>query len=539
MKKITAFLSSLAILALFFPAVNFGNPVFAETQNGIFPDVPVEHPHAAAIRFLKERGIVSGDGRTGLFLPERILNRAEFSRMIVSALGLSTDIPFSPIFPDVPQQEWYTPYILTSHQMGILLGTAEGRAEPGRSVLMVEALAMSLRAFGLASYSEVRSEPWFNPYLRFAQEKRILEKIDTEPIQGLPRKEAAQILVNVMNLNESLRAEILDVLVCRMSWPNTKASPLPQLINVMNETNRYLQEASYGKVRLRVRYAGNIPYRGPIPENFEEEIKAALSTCDPLVDFSTLTHLIIYPSKTTDLSFSVKQDVESNEGIKKLGVLFIKDFLTGHLAHEFGHTLKATHTHGLECGDAPVKREGCRTSAYGNPYDVLGEPTFTAHYLGWNKAHFLNWTTTQEISEGDTYTLPAIELPSQKPHVLRIPYGEESGLCVEYRKPIGFDDFASRRIRDRIANLVRFPREGALLLSICPTIGSIHLIDVTPGSQTNEDLADFADAYLPAGKVFANDIMKIRVSFESLPNNEAAVTIQKEPDGFIPTLFGF
>lgn len=178
-----------------------------------FPDVAASHKNALAIKTLKDLKIVSGDGKTGLFNPDRILNRAEFAKMIVEAKVWSTDdVSYEAVFPDLPDGQWFTKYMLKAHAMGVIKGTGTGLAAPGRQVLLTEALAMTLRAYGVAIRQPLGKEQWYDPILVMAREQFILDEATKQQIAsghidgkilasfnaGVPRAEAAQILSNAI-----------------------------------------------------------------------------------------------------------------------------------------------------------------------------------------------------------------------------------------------------------------------------------------------------------------------------------------------------
>lgn len=164
-----------------------------------FPDLSASHQNALAIELLTELQIVKGDSTTGNFSPARVLNRAEFAKIIVLAKGESIDnVEFKQIFPDIKTSDWFSPYIIRANELGIMKGTGEGKAEPQQPVKMVEALAMALRAFNMEVES-TSSGQWYQPYLDKAYANNFLTKVSTQFDQGLPRSEAAQLVVNALH----------------------------------------------------------------------------------------------------------------------------------------------------------------------------------------------------------------------------------------------------------------------------------------------------------------------------------------------------
>ncbi len=72
-----------------------------------------------AIAALVDAGVITGDG-SGNFYPNNLITRAEFTKMIVSALGLTPG--GSVEFKDCGEDKWYTPYVAAAVEAGIVNG---------------------------------------------------------------------------------------------------------------------------------------------------------------------------------------------------------------------------------------------------------------------------------------------------------------------------------------------------------------------------------------------------------------------------------
>lgn len=196
----------LFFLGIFIPIIAFAS------LEAPFPDVASTNKNAFAISYLKNMKIIAGDGKTGLFKPDRILNRAEFAKMIGESRGWTFDdvaTDKNP-FPDLDLNQWYAKYILKAHKMGVIKGTGEGKAEASRSVFLIEALAMTFRAYEVGIPQPTAKEFWYDPILKMGREQYILDeateeqkktghldsKILTPYNEGVPRAEAAQIIYN-------------------------------------------------------------------------------------------------------------------------------------------------------------------------------------------------------------------------------------------------------------------------------------------------------------------------------------------------------
>ncbi len=92
-----------------------------------FSDVGASE-YADAINTLKTYGILKGNA-AGDFMPKATLDRASLCALLAQAM----DYPKSndaPAFPDTPADAWYTPYVTTLSQMGVVNGYDDGLFHP-------------------------------------------------------------------------------------------------------------------------------------------------------------------------------------------------------------------------------------------------------------------------------------------------------------------------------------------------------------------------------------------------------------------------
>lgn len=102
------------------------NVAIPENAGGkYFADVSDTHWAATAINALYEKGVVNGKSSGG-FDPEGSVTRSEFVKMLVCALGFSTDgidSSFADLFPDM----WQYSYVSAAYKLGIVNGFTDGR----------------------------------------------------------------------------------------------------------------------------------------------------------------------------------------------------------------------------------------------------------------------------------------------------------------------------------------------------------------------------------------------------------------------------
>lgn len=136
-----------------------------------FSDVSSSHLFYHEIETVKSKGIVSGY-LDGTFKPQATINRAEFTKIIISSL-YSQDIVSSCnvhqyTFPDVQSSDWFDPYVCFAKQEGIIEGYPDGYFRPENNITLAEAMKIILDAnkvdlsnYGLEYYG---AKEWWFPY---------------------------------------------------------------------------------------------------------------------------------------------------------------------------------------------------------------------------------------------------------------------------------------------------------------------------------------------------------------------------------------
>lgn len=111
---------------------------------GGFPDM-IGHPAAAAVRYLKAMGIISGypDGR---FHPDDPVSRAALAVMIAKSKGLAPN-PAAAAFKDVAQSHWAAGAIGAVKAAGYIRGYPDGTFRPEKPVTRAEVSALLYSAF--------------------------------------------------------------------------------------------------------------------------------------------------------------------------------------------------------------------------------------------------------------------------------------------------------------------------------------------------------------------------------------------------------
>lgn len=161
-----------------------------------FRDVDPSHLFFEAIEYTQSQRIVSGYP-DGTFQPERTINRAEFTKMIIGAQFAASTIgeclqkatlPFS----DVPGGAWFSPSVCTAFKRGIISGYNDGTFRPDRSINVAEAAKIVVGAFNLPTGAD--SEPWYVPFVTSLEKRDAIPSTVQSPSSLLTRGELAFII---------------------------------------------------------------------------------------------------------------------------------------------------------------------------------------------------------------------------------------------------------------------------------------------------------------------------------------------------------
>lgn len=93
-------------------------------NNKEFTDLDGYHWAEPAIYYLADYGLIEDDH--GKVYPQKYINRAEFTKLIIGAFGLY-DFDAECNFSDVDKSSEYYPYIATAYELGIINGVGYGK----------------------------------------------------------------------------------------------------------------------------------------------------------------------------------------------------------------------------------------------------------------------------------------------------------------------------------------------------------------------------------------------------------------------------
>ena len=127
-------------------------PSPTQTPSVSFSDVN-GHWAEESIKRLSVQGLVNGF-EDGTFHPDDTVTRAQFVKMIISALGNDMEEVVEQTFSDVSTEAWYAPYVEMAYKYGIIAGDGV-YFYPDNNITRQEMAVMTARAFGIESGSDI------------------------------------------------------------------------------------------------------------------------------------------------------------------------------------------------------------------------------------------------------------------------------------------------------------------------------------------------------------------------------------------------
>ncbi len=147
-----------------------------------FKDVPATSWAFAAVTDLSARGLVTGY-EDGKFHPDNAVTRAEYAKLVCSALGVEPDTVTSDPFKDVTSAHWAAGYIAAAVGKGWLTGYPGGLFKPDEPVSMAQALVVVTRSQGwndkaTLPYTDVQPGYWAHAFIEACFTRGIIKNPD-------------------------------------------------------------------------------------------------------------------------------------------------------------------------------------------------------------------------------------------------------------------------------------------------------------------------------------------------------------------------
>ena len=166
-----------------------------------FPDVESTVSYAQAVQELSALDVISGYD-DGTFGPDKLVTRAEITKMIVDALAERSSAEASTEstkFADVSADHWAKGYINQGVADGFIAGMSDTEFDPDANVTYVQAQKMLVSAIGYETYAQAQGG-WPTGYKTYAASLDITKGISgiTDSTE-LTRAQVAQMIDNAMD----------------------------------------------------------------------------------------------------------------------------------------------------------------------------------------------------------------------------------------------------------------------------------------------------------------------------------------------------
>ena len=187
-----------------------------------FPDVESTASYAQAVQELSALDVISGYD-DGTFGPDKLVTRAEITKMIVDALAERSSAEASTEstkFADVSADHWAKGYINQGVADGFIAGMSDTEFDPDANVTYVQAQKMLVSAIGYETYAQAQGG-WPTGYKTYAASLDITKGISgIKDSTELTRAQVAQMIDNAMD------APLCVIASWKPEWNGTKTPNL-------------------------------------------------------------------------------------------------------------------------------------------------------------------------------------------------------------------------------------------------------------------------------------------------------------------------
>ena len=187
-----------------------------------FPDVESTASYAQAVQELSALDVISGYD-DGTFGPDKLVTRAEITKMIVDALAERSSAEASTEstkFADVSADHWAKGYINQGVANGFIAGMSDTEFDPDANVTYVQAQKMLVSAIGYETYAQAQGG-WPTGYKTYAASLDITKGISgIKDSTELTRAQVAQMIDNAMD------APLCVIASWKTEWNGTKTPNL-------------------------------------------------------------------------------------------------------------------------------------------------------------------------------------------------------------------------------------------------------------------------------------------------------------------------
>jgi len=182
--------------------------------SGSTPSTPKEplydvvgNVYETAVRYLAGKKIVQGY-TDGSYQPQKLVNRAEFTKIIVGAkLGSEPAKPSSNCFSDVNKNEWYASWVCYAKDNGIIGGYSDGTFKPSANINLAEAAKILVNTLAVTKSTEAGGE-WYEVFIKSMQNSGYIPTTFNSVSQNVNRGQMAEMIYRIMEQIKDQPAKI-------------------------------------------------------------------------------------------------------------------------------------------------------------------------------------------------------------------------------------------------------------------------------------------------------------------------------------------
>ncbi|MFH0838150.1 MAG: S-layer homology domain-containing protein [Patescibacteria group bacterium] len=154
-------------------------------------------PYETAIRYLAENNIVQGYP-DGSYQPQKSLNRAEFTKIIVGAkLSSEPTSSAANCFPDVKSSDWFSSYVCYAKDNGIIGGYPDNTFKPAKHINLAEAAKILVNTLNVKLSTDASGQ-WYEVYIRSMQNNAYIPDSFITVTQLVRRNQMAEMVYRIM-----------------------------------------------------------------------------------------------------------------------------------------------------------------------------------------------------------------------------------------------------------------------------------------------------------------------------------------------------
>lgn len=184
----------------------------AALEAELFNDMDSSDEYYTAVSYLYEKGTVQGYP-DGTFKPYNTVSRIEALKFIFSGLDQDVQTGLTARFNDTSNDQWYSGYLATASNLGVVQGYSDGSFKPNQGVNRVEFLKMMFATVDVSidpvvtedPYEDVNNLSWYAPYVQYAKEKNIFPISGDyfNPGEPMSRLEVAEVIYRMIAVEQN------------------------------------------------------------------------------------------------------------------------------------------------------------------------------------------------------------------------------------------------------------------------------------------------------------------------------------------------